>query len=100
MPTPSPLLTPPSSTSMPSHRGATIRDQRSWPLHRWGEFEAKSVAANPNPDTSLTRPVLIRALAERDIREPRAWLDRQEAGLGDRVFEGLEETVSRIASNP
>jgi toxin ParE1/3/4 len=48
----------------------------------------------------LTRPVVIGALAERDIREARAWFDQQEAGLGDRFFEDVKETVSRIASNP
>jgi plasmid stabilization system protein ParE len=48
----------------------------------------------------LSRPVVIGALAERDIRDARAWFDGQEAGLGDRFFERVKDTVRRIASNP
>jgi hypothetical protein len=48
----------------------------------------------------LSRPVVIGALAERDIREARAWFDRQEAGLGDQFFERVKETVRRIADSP
>ena len=48
----------------------------------------------------MSHPVTIGALAERDIREARAWFDEQEPGLGDQFFERVNETVRRIASNP
>jgi plasmid stabilization system protein ParE len=48
----------------------------------------------------LSRPVIIGALAERDIREARAWFDERESGLGDQFFERVNEAVRRIASNP
>jgi plasmid stabilization system protein ParE len=48
----------------------------------------------------LNRPVVIGALAERDIREARAWFEEREPGLGDQFFERVKETVRRIASNP
>ncbi len=48
----------------------------------------------------MTRPVVIGALAERDIREARAWFDAREPGLGDQFFASVRETVSRIAANP
>ncbi len=44
--------------------------------------------------------IIIGALAERDIREARAWFDERESGLGDQFFERVNETVRRIASNP
>jgi plasmid stabilization system protein ParE len=48
----------------------------------------------------LSRPVVIGALAERDIREARAWFESREPGLGDRFFEGVRDAVARIAANP
>ena len=48
----------------------------------------------------MNRLVIIGALAERDIREARAWFDEREPGLGDQFFARVTETVRRIASNP
>lgn len=44
--------------------------------------------------------MVIGQLAERDIRDARAWFNRQEDGLGDQFFEPVKETVRRIAANP
>ena len=52
------------------------------------------------PDAPLSRPVVIGALAERDISEARTWFDEQEPGLGTRFFDGVRDTINRIASNP
>lgn len=48
----------------------------------------------------MTRPVIVRRLAERDIEKSVRWHEQQRLGLGSRFRRRVEETINRVESNP
>ena len=48
----------------------------------------------------MNRPLLIRAEAELDIAEVRAWYEGQRTGLGDEFLLCLEEAFGRVRRMP
>jgi hypothetical protein len=48
----------------------------------------------------LNHPVRLSSLAALDLQRARDWFDAREPGLGDRFLERVNETITRISSNP
>jgi plasmid stabilization system protein ParE len=48
----------------------------------------------------MALPLIIRPEAQLDIENSAVWYERQQAGLGSRFVDGLNEVLTRIAENP
>jgi plasmid stabilization system protein ParE len=48
----------------------------------------------------MNRPLVIRRLAERDLKQATRWYDKQRQGLGDDLMDEVVETIDKILDRP
>ena len=61
---------------------------------------ARSVARYPEFEREVKWRVTIRAAADADLREARAWYDRQREGLGDELLLAVADAMLRLEEAP